>query len=181
MPTLDREWLKRKIAEDGEEGEIGAGFELFAAPADRAAPGGVLERQFAVLCEKWPGAIITQQRDGSHHLLVPDVEPLKPEQFDRRTTAIAIVIPLGYPQAAPGSFFVRDDFHLSHGGYIPNTLSSKELSHAPLGRGWSRLLMKPDAWAPNSDDLVTAVNLARVWLGASQDRENSRTIFGETE
>ncbi|TIV45074.1 MAG: hypothetical protein E5V96_13050 [Mesorhizobium sp.] len=33
MPTLDREWLKRKIAEDGEEGEIGAGFEMFPLPS----------------------------------------------------------------------------------------------------------------------------------------------------
>lgn len=30
---IDPEWLKRKIAEDGEEGEIGAGFELFSLPA----------------------------------------------------------------------------------------------------------------------------------------------------
>ncbi|RWB40477.1 MAG: hypothetical protein EOQ44_25400 [Mesorhizobium sp.] len=32
MPTIDREWLKRKIKEDPEEGEIGAGFELFPLP-----------------------------------------------------------------------------------------------------------------------------------------------------
>ncbi len=30
---IDREWLKRKIEEDGDEGEIGAGFELFPLPA----------------------------------------------------------------------------------------------------------------------------------------------------
>ncbi|TIV08480.1 MAG: hypothetical protein E5W00_12960 [Mesorhizobium sp.] len=30
---IDKEWLKRKIEEDGEEGEIGAGFEMFPLPA----------------------------------------------------------------------------------------------------------------------------------------------------
>ncbi|MER8604801.1 hypothetical protein NKH48_13705 [Mesorhizobium sp. M1233] len=33
---IDPEWLKCKIEEDGDEGEIGAGFELFTSPtADR--------------------------------------------------------------------------------------------------------------------------------------------------
>ncbi|PBB41728.1 hypothetical protein CK222_21465 [Mesorhizobium sp. WSM3866] len=42
MPHLDPEWLKQKIIEDGDEGEIGAGFELFplpdATPAQAVAP-----------------------------------------------------------------------------------------------------------------------------------------------
>lgn len=32
MPHLDPEWLKQKTIEDGDEGEIGAGFELFPIP-----------------------------------------------------------------------------------------------------------------------------------------------------
>lgn len=39
MPTLNPEWLKRKIAEDGEEGEIGAGFEMFPLPPDTSTLG----------------------------------------------------------------------------------------------------------------------------------------------
>ncbi|CAM5655449.1 hypothetical protein MAUB1S_11392 [Mycolicibacterium aubagnense] len=34
---VDKEWLKRKIEEDGHEGEIGAGFELFPVPASEKA------------------------------------------------------------------------------------------------------------------------------------------------
>ncbi|MER8604804.1 hypothetical protein NKH48_13720 [Mesorhizobium sp. M1233] len=37
---IDPEWLKRKIEEDGDEGEIGAGFELFPLPEAPAAPVG---------------------------------------------------------------------------------------------------------------------------------------------
>ncbi|MER8560120.1 hypothetical protein [Mesorhizobium sp. M0578] len=38
---IDPEWLKRKIEEDRDEGEIGAGFELFPLPEAPAAPVGV--------------------------------------------------------------------------------------------------------------------------------------------
>lgn len=38
MPTINPEWLKRKIKEDPEEGEVGAGFELFPLPDAPSQP-----------------------------------------------------------------------------------------------------------------------------------------------
>ncbi|RWO57266.1 Lar family restriction alleviation protein [Mesorhizobium sp.] len=54
---IDKEWLKRKIEEDGEECEIGAGFELFptqAVPDTRGAIADIAaERQRQITSEGW--------------------------------------------------------------------------------------------------------------------------------
>ncbi|TIL54350.1 hypothetical protein [Mesorhizobium sp.] len=46
---FDKEWLKRKILEDGEEGEIGAGFEMIAHPESPATIAAA-QRIFEVMC-----------------------------------------------------------------------------------------------------------------------------------
>ncbi|MER9814254.1 hypothetical protein [Mesorhizobium sp. M0129] len=157
----DRETLKRKIEADGEEGEIGAGYEMFAAPV--AVASGLLERQFNALTEKWPDATLKANAHvgHGHTLVVPDVKLPQWGNFNKPVATVGAIIPTGFPQASPARFFVEKTLTKSHGGFL-NNLSTpwdfepnfEEIHYGQIG-----------IWRPNQDTLITVVHYVAQVLG----------------
>lgn len=140
--------------------------------SEHALPDSILSRQFDKVRAKWPTAMLTAH-EGPHGYAVLSVSgaPLaNADRLNRPTTTIAVIIPHGYPMAAPDYFAFDADLRLAHGGSVMWT----EGSHLP---GFVRFVFHLRGWDPNRDDLVTIVNTMRQMIGGAAVAEER--YYGE--
>lgn len=115
----------------------------------------LLELQFEQLQEKYE-ATKTDPGNGTYVVTLHNV-PLPPG-WNRPTTDVAFVVPAGYPQAAPDTFYVNPGLALAHGGVPQNTGQNPVPGVAP---DWLWFSWHPQSWNANRDNLSTYANVVR--------------------
>ena len=70
-----------------------------------------------------------------------------PPGWDRDTTDVLVLIPLGYPETAPDNFYVRNGLHLLSGNAPGNFAEGQVV----LGDSWAQFSYHADTWAPTRD------------------------------
>jgi len=111
----------------------------------------ILQRQLEDLRKAYPaGAELTQLPSGAVLIELKDVR--LPPGWNRGTTSIRFVVPVGYPFAAPDCFWTENDLRLS-----PNTQPQAtnfqpipELNRPGMWFSWH-----VQGWNPNHSNLVT--------------------------
>lgn len=78
---IDREWLKRKIEEDGDEGEIGAGFEIFPSTTQPTATTTGVSEELRHLTERTENFWAFLQGEYGVHLSSEDREDRNVDGF----------------------------------------------------------------------------------------------------
>lgn len=70
-----------------------------------------------------------------------------PVGWNKDTTELLVVIPAGYPTAAPDNFFVRNELRIADGS-IPANFSENQ---SVLGSSWAQFSFHAKEWNPSSD------------------------------
>jgi E2/UBC family protein E len=94
-------------------------------------------------------------------VLIPDY-PLPAGRYERDQTRLLFIIPPGYPNTAPDSFFVDIHLKLKGGGSPPafNPGANSSAGPAPVGGDWAWFSWHPQSWRPaaaieGGDNLMT--------------------------
>jgi len=116
----------------------------------------ILARHFQALLERYSDAVLTPQDDGTHVVSVPQL-PL-PTGWNRSVVDISFLVPAGYPQAVPDCFWTAPGLALAHGGAPQNT--GQQFTPGIPG-DWVWFSWHPGTWNPNSDSLLTYLNVIR--------------------
>jgi hypothetical protein len=116
----------------------------------------LVEQQFERLRQYYIEATITRRSDGTYLVSIPGI-PL-PVGWTKSATTIHFIVPVGYPMAQPDCFWSDFDLRLSNGQLPQNTnVMPLPLSSEPyLWFSWHL-----SAWHPNSDNLLTYINVIR--------------------
>lgn len=104
-------------------------------------------QQLAAVRERYHGASLIPQPDGSKVLEVPGV-PLPPG-WSLERTSVWVVVPIGYPQVQPDCFYAPNELALA-GGSAPASSGIQQLLDRPM-RWFSWHLQ---AWDPLRDGLA---------------------------
>lgn len=88
-------------------------------------------QQLAAVRQRYGGASLLAQPDGSKVLEVPDM-PL-PSGWSLERTSVWVVVPVGYPQVQPDCFYASSELALTGGA-------------APASSGIQQLLGEPKRW-----------------------------------
>jgi len=116
----------------------------------------LLDQHFESLKKRFESALLQRRPDGSALVIVPDL-PL-PQGWLKKTCGVLFVVPNGYPQARPDSFWADPDLRLAHGGMPANTGINANYGGADPKLWFS---YHPSGWNPNLDDLSTYLNLIK--------------------
>lgn len=123
--------------------------------------GGVLERQFNALREKWSDATLTARKHDGYTLIVPCVKIPHWGNFNKRTATVGAIIPTGFPQASPGRFFVEKALTKCHGGFLNNLVAPWDFD-----AGFEEIKYgHPAMWNSNQDTLITVVHYVAQIVG----------------
>lgn len=114
-----------------------------------------VENQLPRLRAEFPNAALTPQPNGSVLVRIPDV-PLPKGVWNKPTTTIYFIAPVGYPMARPDCFWTDPDLHLASGAAPQNTGQQTPPfdSQPKLWFSWH-----PSSWSANRDDLLTYTRL----------------------
>jgi hypothetical protein len=117
----------------------------------------ITQEHFDALAEKFPGATLTDLKNGTFLCSVPKFR--LPKGWNKKSASACFIVPNGYPCAQPAHFFTDADVMLK-GDYAPrNTDLRYRQEGAPGGmRFWS---WKPSIWSPNRDTLITYANFIK--------------------
>jgi hypothetical protein len=112
---------------------------------------GPLDIQFEELQQKYPQATLQRLADGSALITIPDL-PLINQGWNKQSTTVHFVTPVGYPAAKPDCFWTDADLRLSNGGPPKNTGNQLPPNTAgpKLWFSWHAT-----TWNVNSDNLRT--------------------------
>ncbi|RWP83891.1 MAG: hypothetical protein EOR12_30190 [Mesorhizobium sp.] len=116
----------------------------------------ITEEQFVALRARFPNATIAKQANGTQVVTIPAV-PM-PAGWNVAEVDLSLVVPAGYPQAAPDCFWTSPGLRLENGTPPQNTGIQDVPGIAP-GSVW--FSWHPVRWDPNSDNLGTYVNVVR--------------------
>ena len=112
-------------------------------------------RQLAQLRAVFPQATVLDRPDGSALVTVPEI--VLPDGYDRRTVAIAINLPAGYPTAKPSGFETDPGLRLSNGA-VPTQGRGE---HIIDGRQYAHYCWQPGhQWDNDDDELWKRVKFA---------------------
>jgi len=89
---------------------------------------------------------VRELADGSIHVEVPNV--VLPSGWSQSTTKILIVLPAGYPQAAPSGFFAEPNI-LGPGGKNPDGSGQNQINGVP----WKSFCWRPNTWDNSRENL----------------------------
>lgn len=123
----------------------------------------ILARHFEDFIKKYPNSTLEPQAGGTAVVSLPGV-PL-PAGWNRAEVGVKFVVPGGYPQAAPDCFWTEPALALAHGGAPQNT---GQASTPGIPAEWLWFSWHPSTWQPNSDNLLTYLNVIRRRLGEAR-------------
>lgn len=111
-----------------------------------------IERQIAQLRLIHPSATLEPLPDGSFLITIPEVG-LPTDKWNKRTTTVRFIAPVGYPASRPDCFWTDRDLLLA-GNRVPQNTGTNAIPHREqLPTLW--FSWHVSAWSPNSDSLVT--------------------------
>jgi len=116
----------------------------------------LIARQFATLQASYPSSAIVEKGDGSYHLILKEI-PL-PEGWTKQSVEIRFIIPVGYPMARPDCFWTDLDLRLANSA-MPVNANPSPMPPDNVTYLWFSWHLQ--TWNPNSDSLVTYVNVIR--------------------
>lgn len=113
---------------------------------------GPLQIQFEHLKRKYPHATLIERSDGSAVIKIPDFPVKDDQRWNKNSTTIYFVAPVGYPAAKPDCFWADADLRLASGNVPKNTGNQPlpGIAEPTLWFSWH-----PSSWNVNSDDLRT--------------------------
>jgi hypothetical protein len=115
-----------------------------------------VEDHFRTLKERYPAAVLEDIRNGTFLVTIPRMA--LPPGWNRPATTAYFIVPVGYPQARPDSFWTEPGLALVNGGPPQNaTPGGNVLQGLPPGLLW--FSWHPNGWSPNRDTLVTYARL----------------------
>lgn len=142
-----------------------AEIEPFITPDD--AQFGVVARHWVKLIGVYPGARFRAYKPfgpQGYFLTIPEVRMVDPEKWVSPFACLGVIIPPGYPQAAPGHFYVKPTLWFRDGKKITHSAHTVLRSEDTQSiDGWVQFRMHRD-WHANTCDLLTIVNGMRVTL-----------------
>lgn len=117
-----------------------------------------IEEQFEALKsrDRFSNASLTRLANGTAVVTIPDF-PLPPG-WNRSTTTVYFVVPVGYPTAQPDTFWADGDLTLASGG-APQSTNRNNDSHGLELRNLLWFSWHPGSWNPNRDNLINYVGM----------------------
>jgi len=111
-----------------------------------------IERQMEQLRAVHPTATHERLADGSYLITIPAVR-LPAGKWNKETTAIRFLAPVGYPAGRPDCFWTDRDLLLSGNRVPQNTGANPIPNYQQLATLW--FSWHVSTWSPNSDSLLT--------------------------
>ena len=96
--------------------------------------------------------------DGGVAAIIIDPWQLPPGKYDHDQVALLLLLPDGYPDAAPDMFYVHPWIKLQGSADWPNAAA---VSHPFLGRDWQRWSRHWADWRPGIDGIQTWLTKVR--------------------
>ena len=116
------------------------------------------------LTKVFPGSTLESISGGAGLVTVPDVS--LPEGWNKRTTTIWFLVPVGYPSATPDCFYADSDLRLVNAA-MPGSSGMQEIPNVGGGpRLW--FSWHVSGWQPTRDTLLTYVRVIRDRLNRPQ-------------
>lgn len=115
-----------------------------------------IEVQFQNLKQYEPDASLTPLGDGSYLVLIPSIQ--LPSGWNKGTTRLLFIAPVGYPFARPDCFWTDQDLRLANGA-APQNSQLNPIPNFPGQYWWFSWHLA--AWSPNSDTLFTYLNVIK--------------------
>ncbi len=118
----------------------------------------LVHEHFQALKERprYSGATLQEVSNGTFVVTIPDF-PLPPG-WNRERTTVYFIVPVGYPQARPDSFWTEPGLALTSGATPQNaTPGGNLLPGLPPGVLW--FSWHPSSWSPNRDSLASYAGL----------------------
>jgi hypothetical protein len=106
------------------------------------------------LQEKYAGASPQPLGNGATLIVVPGVA--LPPGWNRPSTTVYILAPVGYPMAQPDCFWTDVDLRVQNGG-VPKNAQQQSLPNGAQPALW--FSWHPNGWNANKDDLRTYVKI----------------------
>lgn len=117
----------------------------------------VIEKQLVRLVEVFPEAKHNLRPDGTYYVQIPNFN--LPFGWNKSTTGISFIVPVGYPAARPDCFWADQDLTLANGGTPGNTAVNN--SHGENGENKLWFSYHLSNWNANTDDLLTYVRVIK--------------------
>lgn len=105
---------------------------------------------------RYEAASLEPVPNGTHVVVIPGFQ--LPGGWNRETTTVYFVVPLGYPQARPDSFWTEPELRVA-GGAMPQNATPGGNHQQGLPPGVLWFSWHPSGWNPNQDNLITYVKL----------------------
>jgi hypothetical protein len=120
---------------------------------------GVIEEQFAALKgrDRYGGATLTRLPNGTAVVTIPEF-PL-PAGWNRKSTTVYFVVPVGYPTARPDTFWAETGLTLASGAEPQATNRNNDTHGLPDKRNLLWFSWHPSSWNPNRDTLINYVGV----------------------
>jgi hypothetical protein len=117
----------------------------------------IIDKQLDILLEKFPDTKISPRADGTIFVTIHDFAV--PSGWNKSTTSVSFLVPVGYPAARPDCFWADPDLTLVNGGTPDNTAVND--SHGVAGESKLWFSYHLSNWNANTDDLLTYVRVIR--------------------
>jgi hypothetical protein len=114
----------------------------------------IVDKQAEELTGKYPGTILRVRADGSCLVNIPNY--FLPVGWNKQTTNVYFVVPVGYPTAKPDCFWTDKDLTLANGATPANASVNANHGEAEQLLWFSYHL---SSWNPNTDNLLTYVRV----------------------
>lgn len=124
---------------------------------------GIPEQQFVSVAERYPGSELRPMDDGARIAVIDNVV-LRPGLWNKPSTKIGFVVPVGYPMARPDCFWADGDLRLANGGMPKNAQFNAQYFFAD----WLWFSYHPVQWDTSRDTLITYVRLIKQRLADAQ-------------
>jgi len=126
-----------------------------------------IRAEIKMLQKQFPNLTHGEQLDW---VLIPELT-LPADRFNKSTTKILFLVPVGYPQTGPNDFFVDADLRLKDKSNPPafNVGSKSSAGSAPIDGDWGWFSWHPQSWRPTAkiedgDNLVGFVRSIKLCL-----------------
>jgi hypothetical protein len=119
----------------------------------------LIDEQFEALKarDRYSKAVLTRLSNGTAVVTISNF-PL-PSGWNRTSTTVYFVVPVGYPTARPDTFWTDGDLMLSSGAEPQASNRSNDSHGLPDKQQLRWYSWHPSAWNPNRDNLINYVGV----------------------